>query len=272
MSVVCDPGGGAPTLDINRIRRDVFGGSGSPIGRPMSVAHDAGCGVHRVVPPLQNDELAETTARAVCQQDSEEARGQLRPKVPHELVLHGKVEDQLSDLGQGLPGGGSILELGVNLGSLQASAEDTRGLEGRPDNGRGTAAPSLGGMGGGIKRLAEGAAGQSTEEASESQELEEDGCLVHSPLAGVIEGADGCSENGMELDAMEASEGRADAPNSCPMDGCSPLLLLIPLTLGMGKVDPAYLPQIQRVLTFPQSVGIVGGRPGASLYFVGHQV
>ena len=50
------------------------------------------------------------------------------------------------------------------------------------------------------------------------------------------------------------------------------LLLLIPLTLGVGKINPLYLPQLQRVLTFQQSVGIVGGRPGASLLFVGFQV
>jgi hypothetical protein len=54
--------------------------------------------------------------------------------------------------------------------------------------------------------------------------------------------------------------------------GAAALLLLIPLTLGVGKVNELYLPQLQRVLTFPQSVGIVGGRPGASLFFVGYQV
>ncbi|WIA30487.1 hypothetical protein OEZ86_000571 [Tetradesmus obliquus] len=49
------------------------------------------------------------------------------------------------------------------------------------------------------------------------------------------------------------------------------LLLLVPLTLGVGRVDERYLPQLAAVLTFPQSVGIVGGRPGASLYFLGAQ-
>lgn len=36
-------------------------------------------------------------------------------------------------------------------------------------------------------------------------------------------------------------------------------------------MDERYLGQLREVLTFPQSVGIVGGRPGASLYFVGVQ-
>jgi hypothetical protein len=43
-------------------------------------------------------------------------------------------------------------------------------------------------------------------------------------------------------------------------------LLLVPL-----QVDERYLPQLAAVLSFPQSVGIVGGRPGASLYFLGAQ-
>ena len=37
------------------------------------------------------------------------------------------------------------------------------------------------------------------------------------------------------------------------------------------QLNPVYGPQLQAVLRFPQSVGIVGGRPGSSLYFVGHQ-
>lgn len=37
------------------------------------------------------------------------------------------------------------------------------------------------------------------------------------------------------------------------------------------QVNERYLPQLASVLSFPQSVGIVGGRPGASLYFVGVQ-
>ena len=37
------------------------------------------------------------------------------------------------------------------------------------------------------------------------------------------------------------------------------------------QVHPLYLAQLQHVLTFPQTVGIVGGRPGASLYLIGFQ-
>ena len=37
------------------------------------------------------------------------------------------------------------------------------------------------------------------------------------------------------------------------------------------QVNSRYVPQLQEVLQWPQSAGIVGGRPSSSLYFVGHQ-
>lgn len=39
----------------------------------------------------------------------------------------------------------------------------------------------------------------------------------------------------------------------------------------MWQVNERYIPQLQQVLTWPQSIGIVGGRPSSSLYFVGCQ-
>eukprot|EP00897_Mesotaenium_endlicherianum_P007420 jgi/Mesen1/6706/ME000344S05990 len=50
-----------------------------------------------------------------------------------------------------------------------------------------------------------------------------------------------------------------------------PLLLLVPLTLGINHVNERYVKSLQSVLTFPQSLGIVGGKPGASTYLVGSQ-
>lgn len=37
------------------------------------------------------------------------------------------------------------------------------------------------------------------------------------------------------------------------------------------QANPLYYPQLLEVLQYPQTVGIVGGRPSSSLYFVGHQ-
>nr|XP_043639681.1 cysteine protease ATG4-like [Erigeron canadensis] len=51
----------------------------------------------------------------------------------------------------------------------------------------------------------------------------------------------------------------------------SPILLLVPLVLGLDKVNPRYLPLLAATFTFPQSIGILGGRPGASTYLIGVQ-
>ncbi|KAF7826466.1 cysteine protease ATG4-like isoform X2 [Senna tora] len=51
----------------------------------------------------------------------------------------------------------------------------------------------------------------------------------------------------------------------------TPLLLLVPLVLGLDKVNPRYIPLLQSTFTFPQSLGILGGKPGASTYIIGVQ-
>lgn len=50
-----------------------------------------------------------------------------------------------------------------------------------------------------------------------------------------------------------------------------PILLLVPLVLGLDKVNPRYIPSLQAAFTFPQSLGILGGKPGASTYIIGVQ-
>ncbi|ONK79690.1 uncharacterized protein A4U43_C01F9050 [Asparagus officinalis] len=51
----------------------------------------------------------------------------------------------------------------------------------------------------------------------------------------------------------------------------APILLLVPLVLGLEKVNPRYIPLLRDTFTFPQSLGILGGKPGASTYLVGVQ-
>ncbi|CAI2293656.1 unnamed protein product [Caenorhabditis sp. 36 PRJEB53466] len=48
-----------------------------------------------------------------------------------------------------------------------------------------------------------------------------------------------------------------------------PLLLMLPLRLGLTSINPCYLPAIQEFFKLPQCVGIIGGRPNHALYFVG---
>ncbi|KAF8054328.1 peptidase family C54-domain-containing protein [Lyophyllum atratum] len=53
--------------------------------------------------------------------------------------------------------------------------------------------------------------------------------------------------------------------------GDRPVLLLIGVRLGLEGVNPIYYETIKLLYTFPQSVGIAGGRPSSSYYFVGSQ-
>ncbi|KAF9477817.1 hypothetical protein BDN70DRAFT_91074 [Pholiota conissans] len=53
--------------------------------------------------------------------------------------------------------------------------------------------------------------------------------------------------------------------------GDRPVLLLLGIRLGLDGVNPIYYDSIKMLYTFPQSVGIAGGRPSSSYYFVGSQ-
>ncbi|CAG0893606.1 unnamed protein product [Darwinula stevensoni] len=53
-------------------------------------------------------------------------------------------------------------------------------------------------------------------------------------------------------------------------DGWTPLLLFIPLRLGLDSVNEIYIPSIQETFRMPQTLGIIGGRPNHALYFIGY--
>ncbi|EJW87807.1 hypothetical protein WUBG_01286, partial [Wuchereria bancrofti] len=48
-----------------------------------------------------------------------------------------------------------------------------------------------------------------------------------------------------------------------------PLLIIIPLRLGLNTINRCYFPAIQAFFELPQCVGIIGGRPNHALYFCG---
>ncbi|PIA13856.1 peptidase C54, partial [Coemansia reversa NRRL 1564] len=50
-----------------------------------------------------------------------------------------------------------------------------------------------------------------------------------------------------------------------------PLLLLVPVRLGLSRLNLSYIPKIKTLFQIPQSVGLVGGKPSRSFYFVGRQ-
>lgn len=53
--------------------------------------------------------------------------------------------------------------------------------------------------------------------------------------------------------------------------GGTAVLVLVGIRLGIDGVNPVYHESIKKLFTFPQSVGIAGGRPSSSYYFVGYQ-
>jgi len=54
-------------------------------------------------------------------------------------------------------------------------------------------------------------------------------------------------------------------------DVFQPTLIVLGVRLGIDRITPVYHPAIKQALEMPQSVGIAGGRPSSSHYFIGHQ-
>ncbi|KAJ1980396.1 hypothetical protein H4R35_001145 [Dimargaris xerosporica] len=50
-----------------------------------------------------------------------------------------------------------------------------------------------------------------------------------------------------------------------------PVLLLLPVRLGVDRLNPLYYDNLRHLFTMPQFVGIAGGQPSKSLFFVGCQ-
>lgn len=53
-------------------------------------------------------------------------------------------------------------------------------------------------------------------------------------------------------------------------DSWQPLLLFIPLRLGLGEINPIYFDGLKKCFEIPGNIGIIGGRPNQALYFIGY--
>eukprot|EP00164_Ancoracysta_twista_P001568 GFYU01002054.1.p1 GENE.GFYU01002054.1~~GFYU01002054.1.p1 ORF type:complete len:363 (-),score=59.06 GFYU01002054.1:26-1114(-) len=61
--------------------------------------------------------------------------------------------------------------------------------------------------------------------------------------------------------------------NKCEVseDEWKSVIILLPLRLGLERVNDIYLPSLRKMFEFPQSLGFIGGKPAAAHYFVGAQ-
>ncbi|XP_006637839.1 cysteine protease ATG4B [Lepisosteus oculatus] len=49
-----------------------------------------------------------------------------------------------------------------------------------------------------------------------------------------------------------------------------PLVLLIPLRLGLSDINEAYIETLKNCFMLPQSLGVIGGKPNSAHYFIGY--
>ncbi|KAK4946497.1 Cysteine protease atg4 [Elasticomyces elasticus] len=64
---------------------------------------------------------------------------------------------------------------------------------------------------------------------------------------------------------------RSIAATSTTDPTLKPTLILLGIRLGLDRITPVYHEALKSALTYPQSIGIAGGRPSSSHYFVGCQ-
>lgn len=55
----------------------------------------------------------------------------------------------------------------------------------------------------------------------------------------------------------------------CGRNNWKPLILFIPLRLGLSDINPIYFKAIASSFKLPSTLGMIGGRPNHALYFVG---
>lgn len=79
------------------------------------------------------------------------------------------------------------------------------------------------------------------------------------------------SESGSECNEYATSENNIKAENSITNKTqlWKPLLVIIPLRLGLDEINPLYFKNIKECLKWKETVGIIGGKPNHAYYFIG---
>jgi len=74
-----------------------------------------------------------------------------------------------------------------------------------------------------------------------------------------------------EFAAHLDNQEKGEKENQKTVQDWCPVIILIPARLGVDTLNPVYVHALKEFLAFPQSLGIVGGKPHSSFYFVGAQ-
>ncbi|XP_046961062.1 cysteine protease ATG4B [Vanessa cardui] len=61
----------------------------------------------------------------------------------------------------------------------------------------------------------------------------------------------------------------SDNPDNIIVSDWMPLLLIVPLRLGLSEINPVYIDGLKICFQSPQSVGVIGGKPNQALYLIG---
>uniref|UniRef100_A0A8C2HVY6 Cysteine protease n=1 Tax=Cyprinus carpio TaxID=7962 RepID=A0A8C2HVY6_CYPCA len=75
-----------------------------------------------------------------------------------------------------------------------------------------------------------------------------------------------CKQPGRESRSRAGPCGRGEVP--APLDW-RPLLLVIPLRMGINSINPVYIQAFKECFKMPQSCGVLGGKPNLAYYFIG---
>lgn len=70
--------------------------------------------------------------------------------------------------------------------------------------------------------------------------------------------------------SQDSSKQDKNKQNTVDVKSWKPLLLVIPLRLGLTEINSVYVQSLKACLSFPQSVGIIGGKPNHAHWFVGY--
>ncbi|PVF96248.1 hypothetical protein CPB86DRAFT_517751 [Serendipita vermifera] len=102
-------------------------------------------------------------------------------------------------------------------------------------------------------------------------EFEEAGLEVVLAVDSVVYQSEVYAASNGQKGATQPSKSKHGKKAQPPKWGNRAVLVLVNLRLGIDGVNPIYYDSVKTLFTFPQFVGISGGRPSSSYYFVGSQ-